>query len=54
LRYGPRRAEKPGLLDDFGCIRDLSGMFPDLSGESLSRESLSRIASLQVSQPDIV
>ncbi|MCK1281836.1 fumarylacetoacetate hydrolase family protein [Bradyrhizobium sp. 61] len=54
LRYGPPGAEKPGLLDDAGCIRDLSGIVADLSGEHLSREGLSRIASLQVSQLDIV
>lgn len=54
LRYGPPGGEKPGLLDDAGCIRDLSGVVADLSGEHLSREGLSRISSLQVSQLDIV
>ncbi|MCK1712172.1 MULTISPECIES: fumarylacetoacetate hydrolase family protein [unclassified Bradyrhizobium] len=54
LRYGPPGAEKPGLLDDAECIRDLSGIVADLSGEHLSREGLSRISSLQVSQLDIV
>ncbi|MCK1480842.1 fumarylacetoacetate hydrolase family protein [Bradyrhizobium sp. 197] len=54
LRYGPPGGEKPGLLDDAGCIRDLSGIVADLSGEHLSREGLSRISSLQVSQLDIV
>lgn len=48
-----RRGERPGLPDDAGCIRDLSGIIPDLSGEHLSW-SLSRISSLQVSQLEMV
>ena len=36
LRYGPQGAEKPGLLDDEGQIRDLSGVISDLSGPALS------------------
>lgn len=37
LRYGPRGLEKPGLLDNSGQIRDLSGVIDDLSGEVLTR-----------------
>jgi 2-keto-4-pentenoate hydratase/2-oxohepta-3-ene-1,7-dioic acid hydratase in catechol pathway len=37
LRYGPRGAEKPGVLDANGKLRDLSGVIPDLSGEVLTR-----------------
>lgn len=44
LRFGPRGAEKPGLLHDDGTIRDLSGVIPDLAGEVLSPEGLARIA----------
>ena len=32
LRYGPPGAEKPGLLDDDGTIRDLSGVVRDIAG----------------------
>ena len=35
LRYGPRGAEKPGLLDDDGNIRDLSGLTGDIAGATL-------------------
>ena len=35
LRYGPAWAEKPGLLDPEGAIRDLSGFVPDIAGEVL-------------------
>ena len=44
LRYGPRGAEKPGLLDGGGRIRDLSGIIGDLAGEVLT--DLGRIAAL--------
>jgi 2,4-diketo-3-deoxy-L-fuconate hydrolase len=54
LRYGLPGKEKPGLLDETGQIRDLSKIIPDLTGEYLSRESLSRIAALKVSQLDVV
>jgi 2,4-diketo-3-deoxy-L-fuconate hydrolase len=37
LRYGPKGAEKPGVLDDAGRIRDLSWLIPDLAGEVLGR-----------------
>ncbi|SUE62945.1 fumarylacetoacetate hydrolase family protein [Roseomonas gilardii] len=46
LRYGPAGAEKPGLLDGTGTLRDLSGVVPDLAGEVLSAEGLARIAAL--------
>ncbi|MBU8539411.1 fumarylacetoacetate hydrolase family protein [Falsiroseomonas tokyonensis] len=46
LRYGPPGAEKPGMLDAEGAIRDLSGIIDDLSGAALSREGLARLAAL--------
>jgi 2-keto-4-pentenoate hydratase/2-oxohepta-3-ene-1,7-dioic acid hydratase in catechol pathway len=36
LRYGPKGQEKPGLLDDQGAIRDLSGFIADLDGPTLA------------------
>ena len=41
LRYGPRGAEKPGVLDSDGNIRDLSGVVDDLAGNVLA--SLPRV-----------
>ncbi len=35
LRYGPRGAEKPGILDDQGNLRDLSGLVGDIAGDVL-------------------
>lgn len=44
LRYGPRGAEKPGILDGAGRIRDLSGIVGDIAGEVLVH--LDRLAAL--------
>jgi 2,4-diketo-3-deoxy-L-fuconate hydrolase len=46
LRYGPKGAEKPGLLDANGQVRDLSGHVTDIGGEALSPDSLKRLAAL--------
>jgi 2-keto-4-pentenoate hydratase/2-oxohepta-3-ene-1,7-dioic acid hydratase in catechol pathway len=46
LRYGEIGREKPAILDAEGRIRDLSGVVDDLAGETLGRESLSRIKAL--------
>ena len=43
LRYGPAGAEKPGLLDAAGTIRDLSGAIPDLAGDALLPASFDRL-----------
>ena len=40
LRYGAPGAEKPGLLDDDGNIRDLSGHVDDIGGDTLSDAGL--------------
>jgi 2-keto-4-pentenoate hydratase/2-oxohepta-3-ene-1,7-dioic acid hydratase in catechol pathway len=45
-RFGPRGAEKPGLVDRTGTLRDLSGVIPDIGPAELSRESLRRLAGL--------
>jgi 2,4-didehydro-3-deoxy-L-rhamnonate hydrolase len=46
LRYGPPKKEKPGLLDGAGNIRDLSGHIRDISAETMTPESLARLAAL--------
>ena len=43
LRYGDAGAERPGILDSTGQIRDLSAILPDISGPSLSPQSLNRL-----------
>ena len=46
LRYGAPGAEKPGLLDAQGAIRDLSGEIDDINGATLSPASLDRLRAL--------
>ncbi|HTN41840.1 MAG TPA: fumarylacetoacetate hydrolase family protein [Asticcacaulis sp.] len=46
LRFGPTGAEKPGLLDSDGQIRDLSGMVDDIAGDVLSEASLAKLAAI--------
>ena len=43
VRYGAPGREKPGVIDAKGRIRDLSKVVPDLAGEALSPQGLSRI-----------
>ncbi|HWF01667.1 MAG TPA: fumarylacetoacetate hydrolase family protein [Caulobacteraceae bacterium] len=45
-RYGPAGAEKPGLVDGEGAVRDLSEVIGDLDGAALSPASLARLAAL--------
>ncbi len=46
LRYGPAGAEKPGLLDAEGSIRDLSAHVPDIHGAALAPANLEELAAL--------
>ncbi len=46
VRFGPRNAERPGLVDADGRIRDLSGVITDVADVALSPESLARLAAL--------
>jgi 2-keto-4-pentenoate hydratase/2-oxohepta-3-ene-1,7-dioic acid hydratase in catechol pathway len=48
LRYGERGAEKPGILDPRGVIRDLSSVVKDIAGEALGPEGLKRIKGLEL------
>ena len=44
VRYGRPGKEKPGLLDDEGRLRDLSGVIPDVDAGVLSDRALRKIA----------
>ncbi|KQV49127.1 ureidoglycolate lyase [Pelomonas sp. Root1217] len=43
LRYGPVGQERPGLLDDNGRVRDLSGLVDDVAGDVLTPAALERL-----------
>ena len=49
LRYGDAGAEKPGLLDSEGTIRDLSDVISDVAGAALGDESLAKLGALDPS-----
>ena len=54
LRYGLPGQEKPGLLDENGILRDLSGLINDISGETLLPENLERLNNIDHSSlPEI-
>ena len=44
VRYGPAGAEKPGILDSDGEMRDLSQLIADLTPAALSAASLASLA----------
>ena len=46
VRFGAAGAEKPGLIDADGKIRDLSGVVADISGDVLSRAGRERLRAL--------
>ncbi|MGJ7042424.1 ureidoglycolate lyase [Shinella sp. BE166] len=46
LRYGSHGAEKPGLLDSEGRVRDLSGHVDDIAGGVLTNEGIARLAAI--------
>ncbi len=46
LRYGPAGAEKTGMLDAAGQVRDLSAHVPDLAGDAVSPAALDALRAL--------
>jgi 2,4-didehydro-3-deoxy-L-rhamnonate hydrolase len=43
VRFGEAGREKPGGVDSSGQIRDLSGIIPDITGETLASDALARL-----------
>ena len=54
LRYGPAGAEKPGILDQDGKIRDLSGVVGDINVSTVTEEGLAKIRAADVSSLPVV
>ena len=46
VRYGNEDAERPGLIDANGVLRDLSAHIPDIDGRMLNDSSLERLRAL--------
>jgi 2-keto-4-pentenoate hydratase/2-oxohepta-3-ene-1,7-dioic acid hydratase in catechol pathway len=54
LRHGPSGAEKPGMLDSGGVVRDLSGVVPDIAGAVLSDAGLAAIRAVDAATLPVV
>ncbi len=54
MRYGPKGAEKPALIDTNGAVRDLSGVLPDITGATLSRDGLATLAAVDIASLPVV
>jgi 2-keto-4-pentenoate hydratase/2-oxohepta-3-ene-1,7-dioic acid hydratase in catechol pathway len=48
LRYGPPGREQPGLLDDHGQIRSLSGIVSELSAQTFAPEALQALRETRI------
>lgn len=46
VRYGAEGAEKPGMLDATGHVRDLSSLIDDVGGNALLPDSIARLAGI--------
>jgi 2,4-diketo-3-deoxy-L-fuconate hydrolase len=46
VRFGTRGHEKPGVIDTQGVVRDLSGVVPDIAGDTLSPAALARLRAM--------
>ncbi|MEX3919606.1 hypothetical protein AB4Y43_25735, partial [Paraburkholderia sp. BR10872] len=44
VRWGSKGAEKPGVIDNEGRVRDLSGITPDVAGNGLGAAALRQLA----------
>lgn len=54
LRHGTQGAEKPGMLDGNGVIRDLSSVISEIDGGALAPESIKRLAGIDpASLPEV-
>jgi 2,4-didehydro-3-deoxy-L-rhamnonate hydrolase len=47
VRFGPRGAERPGLIDPDGELRDLSGVIRDWDPQNLGPSALKHVAALE-------
>ena len=54
VRFGPPGAEKPGLIDAQGQLRDLSGHVSEITADTLSQSSLDQIADIPLTDLPLV
>ena len=49
VRYGDIGFEKPGLIDEHGALRDLSGVLSDINPKIITPEGIAEIAAIEFS-----
>ena len=54
LRHGPKGFEKPALLGADGEVRDLSGVLPDITPQTLSPAGLAALRAVDIKTLPIV
>ncbi len=54
MRYGAKGAEKPALIDSNGAVRDLSGVLPDITAATLSKDNLATLAAIDIASLPVV
>ncbi|MBN8920878.1 MAG: ureidoglycolate lyase, partial [Rhizobiales bacterium] len=54
VRYGQPGKEKPGIIDDDGRVRDLSGIVSDIDGETLAPKMLAKIKKAKLASLPLV
>ena len=54
VRYGLAGAERPGVIDPNGAIRDFSAHIDDIDSAALSRESLARLSAIDIQSLPLV
>ena len=54
VRYGRAGAEKPGLIDEAGTLRDLSRVVQDMTAEALSPAGLKRLRTVKAGRLPVV
>ena len=54
LRFGPPGREKPGLLDEDGCIRDLSAHIADITPAEVAPDGLARLKAIDPASLPVV
>ena len=54
VRYGEIGAEKPGLIDSNGNVRDLSTVISEINGDALSESSLTKLNDIEIDSLNVI
>jgi len=54
MRHGAKGAEKPALVDAQGQVRDLSGVLPDITADTLTLAGLKRLRELDAASLPVI